>query len=71
MNRQYMQTMEPFRERLKRAAEYAGVDYSQTAIARSLGSFGPALPRVAAPAPAPKRAVKRAEPVAAGDWEEF
>jgi len=32
-----MRTMEPFRERLKRASEYAGVDYSQTAIARSLG----------------------------------
>jgi methyl-accepting chemotaxis protein len=31
----------------------------------------PALPRVTAPAPAPKRAVRRAEPVAAGDWEEF
>ncbi|MCS0632540.1 methyl-accepting chemotaxis protein [Telluria mixta] len=31
----------------------------------------PALPRVTAPVPAPKRAVKRAEPVAAGDWEEF
>jgi methyl-accepting chemotaxis protein len=31
----------------------------------------PALPRVSAPAPAPKRPVKRAEPVAAGDWEEF
>jgi hypothetical protein len=28
--------MEPFRERLKRAAEHAGVEYGQTAIARSL-----------------------------------
>lgn len=37
MPRQYMQTMEPFRERLRKAAEYAGVDYSQTAIARALG----------------------------------
>jgi methyl-accepting chemotaxis protein len=31
----------------------------------------PALPRATAPASAPKRPVKRAEPVAAGDWEEF
>ncbi len=37
MTRHYVGTMEPFRERLKKAAAYAGVDYSQTAIARSLG----------------------------------
>lgn len=29
--------MEPFRDRLRKAAAHAGVDYSQTAIAKSLG----------------------------------